>query len=296
MKKAFEQGQRLGVDVLPRHFYSEIPNIHELRTTTAWRRPFTMIGVPGAEVAPQLAFVEGCCSSTVTEQLKAAPMYEQAASHNGEEGYGPTEADFLYAYVYTHQPAQIFQIGCGASTAICQLAAAAAGYTPEIICVEPFPTPFLSQEAEAGRITLIHEKAQELDYAVIEGLREDVFFFVDSTHTLGPSGEVSRIILEMLPRLKKGAHVHFHDINFPYDYHRKILEDRLFFWHESVLLHAFLTYNSRFKVLASLSMLHYEARDDLKRLLPNYRPALDDQGLNMSDGHFPNAIYLEVVA
>ena len=117
----------------------------------------------------------------------------------------------------TKRPKQIFQIGCGVSTAVCLLAAEYAGYTPEVICVEPYPTNYLVQEANQGRITLIRQKAQLLDLKVVETLNNNILFFVDSTHTLGPTGEVSRIILEMLPRLKAGALVHFHDIKFPYD-------------------------------------------------------------------------------
>jgi hypothetical protein len=134
-----------------------------------------------------------------------------------------------------------------------------------------------------------------LDLAQVDSLDNDVLFFVDSTHTLGPAGEVSRIILEMLPRLKTGARAHFHDIIFPYDYSRDLLSGALFFWHESVLLHAFLAYNDRFSVLASLSMLHYANPAALGRFLPNYRPAMNEEGLGISGGHFPSSTYLEVV-
>jgi hypothetical protein len=137
--------------------------------------------------------------------------------------------------------------------------------------------------------------AQSLDLSSLDDLSSDALFFVDSTHTLGPSGEASRIVLEMLPRLKPGAHVHFHDIFFPYDYAPNIL-DTLFFWHESVLLHAFLAYNARFRIQASLSMLHYAAPDRLVQWLPNYRPSLHDEGVYTREGHFPSSTYLEVVS
>ena len=113
---------------------------------------------------------------------------------------------------------------------------------------------------------------------------------------LGPAGEVSRIILEMLPRLKAGARVHFHDILFPFDYPRDILRQELFFAHESVLLQGFLTLNSRFSILASCSMLHYGAQGEFKALLANYLPAPIDAGLSIAGGHFPSSTYLQVTA
>lgn len=294
--KMFEQGQRLGLDVLPRHFYSEIPNIRHLKRTADWRAPYSMAGVAGAEIAGQLEFVRSCCPRPLVEKIATARIHEQACASNGAMGFGAVEADFLYAFVASKRPKQIFQIGCGVSTAVCLLAAAEAAYTPLISCVEPYPTPYLVAQADSGAITLIREKAQTLSLSTVDGLGPDALFFVDSTHTLGPAGEVSRIVLEMLPCLKSGAWVHFHDITFPYDYSRHVLDSALFFQHESVLLHAFLAFNRRFRLLAALSMLHYAAPGNLAEFLPNYRPAANDGGLNAGKGHFPSSAYLQVVA
>jgi hypothetical protein len=296
LRKLFEQGQRFGVDILPRHFYSELPDIRELRASSQWKAPYSMVGVAGADIETQLSFVRQCCPPPIVKALETQGIHALASQMNGGEGFGPTEADFLYAFVATRRPRQIFQIGCGVSTATCLLAAESAGYRPELLCVEPYPTSYLLQEAGRDRITLIRQKAQLLDLKMIESLGDDVLFFVDSTHALGPAGEVSRIILEMLPRLKVGASVHFHDITFPYDYCRGTLSRELFFQHESALLHAFLVCNSRFRVLGSLSMLHYLRPDLLAEYLPNYSPAANDEGLEKGGGgHFPSSTYLEVV-
>lgn len=295
LRKVFELGQRMGFDVLPRHFYSEIPDIRHLRSTTLWRTPYSMTGIAGTEIQSQLAFVQSCCPPPLIEKMKSARIHEEACARNGEMGFGSIEAEFLFAMVASNRPKQIFQIGCGVSTAVCLLAAEHAGYAPQLICVEPYPTPYLLREADRGAVTLIKKKAQALDLSVVDELGADSLFFVDSTHTLGPAGEVSRIVLEMLPRLKAGAYVHFHDITFPYDYHREVLGSELFFWHESVLLHSFLAFNSRFRLLASLSMLHYAASDKVAEYLPNYRPAGNDGGLNVGTGHFPSSAYLQAV-
>ena len=46
--------QRFGVDLLPRHFYSSIPGIRQLRSEPRWRAPRTFVGVEGSDVAEQL--------------------------------------------------------------------------------------------------------------------------------------------------------------------------------------------------------------------------------------------------
>jgi len=50
LRRIFELGQRFKVDILPRHFYSEIPSIPLLRSTTAWRRPLSMDRIAGADI------------------------------------------------------------------------------------------------------------------------------------------------------------------------------------------------------------------------------------------------------
>jgi hypothetical protein len=294
LRKAFVLGQHLGFDILPRHFYSEIPDIRALRKDQSWRAPFSMTGVRGVGFEQQLDFVRSCMTPAVTAHLARTDVYKAACDENGEIGFGRVEADILFAFVASHRPAYIFQIGCGVSTALCVAAARFAGYAPVITCVEPYPTKLLNGLAAEGTIRLIRSGAQALDMSAIDALGNDGLFFVDSSHALGPAGEVSRIILEMLPRLKSGGRIHFHDILFPYDYTRNILASGLFFPHESILLHGFLTFNARFSILASCSMLHYGSRQKLQELLPNYSPAPDDHGLGVGEGDFPSSIYIQV--
>ena len=294
LRQLFEVGQRFGFDVLPRHFYSETPVIHQLKKDDAWREPFSMVGVQGADIDAQMGFVKQCINSDLVAHQKKTRIHYEACQENGEEGFGPIESDFLFCFIASQKPARIIQIGSGVSTAICRAAARHVGYSPKITCIDPYPTGFLKKLESEKAITLIEEKVELLDLSFLNSLEEGDFFFVDSTHTLGPAGEVSRIVLEMLPRLSKGCLVHFHDITFPYDYSPGILSDSLFFVHESVLLHAFLAGNSNFKILASLSMLHNALGGKLSQWLPNYQPAGMEYGMIIRAGHFPSSAYLLV--
>ena len=207
--------------------------------------------------------MQATCPEALVARLRELNLHEQACRRNGEAGFGVVEADFLFCFVATHRPPRIVQIGCA---------------------------------GQNGEIPLIKSKVEEADFDIAGQMAAGDLFFVDSTHTLGPAGEVTRIILELLPLLPAGAWVHFHDILFPYDYPRRLLSSELFFGHESALLLAFLTYNRRFAIAASLSMLHYACADELKQSLPNYRPAVNDQGLQTVPGHFPSSTYLKTLA
>lgn len=292
LRKLFETGQRAGLDILPRHYYSEIPAIAELRRSIDWRKPYSMADVRGAELESQLAFVERCCTRELIDRQRANDIYAHACARNQAPGYGPIEADFLYCFIRTQRPRRVVQIGCGVSTAVMLLAAEEARVECEITCIDPYPTDLLRREAANGTIRLVAEKAELVLVDHVKSLSGGDLLFIDSTHTLRPGGEVPRVILEGLPRLAGGAWIHFHDIYFPYDYTRELLTADLFFPHESVLLHAYLCGNATMSVAASLAMLHYARPEALRRFLPNYRPAANSDGLNASEGHFPSSIYL----
>lgn len=290
--RLFHALQRLGVDVLPRHFYSEIPDIAKLRATTDWRRPYSMIGVNGADALAQLEYLQSVMTPEVRAQLDAEDVHAYACGRNGEAGYGRVEADVLYGVVRSRQPRRVVQIGAGVSTAVILAAAEHARYSPQLLAVDPFPTDYLKQLAASGAINLLARPVETLAWPALIALEPGDLFFVDSTHTLGPAGEVSRIVLEMLPRLESGVIVHFHDIYFPFDYPPDVLERALFFPHESSLLLAFLVANASFEILTSLSMLHHQRPGELAALIDSYRPRPMSDGLDAGLGHFPSAIYL----
>lgn len=297
LRKLFEVAQGFGINILPDHFYSEIPNIKELKQDEYWKAPHTMIGVQGTKIETQLEFVKRCCGEALQERLKKGDIYSFACSENGELGFGPIEADFLFCFISSKRPKRVVQVGCGVSTAVMMLASQEADYELEIICIDPYPTEFLKKYNQLGKIKLISEKAQKVPLDILTDLGESGMLFIDSTHTVKPGSEVNQLILEVLPQLKPGSYVHFHDIYFPYDYKRDLLTKELFFSNESVLLHAFLINNQNYLVKTSLSMLHYAKPDELQKLLPNYKPSPSKFGLEIvnEQGHFPSSTYLQVV-
>lgn len=291
LRFVLETGQRFKMNITPNHFYSEIPDLAMMRREKFWRAPMSMIGVPGTDTAAQLAWVRACCAPTA-EQRKTKDVHGDAIRRNGEVGYGPIEAEFLYCFIRSQKPAKIIQVGCGVTTAIILQAAADEGYTPKIVCMEPYPTKVLRDEHDAGRIQLIPEMAQKAALEQLTDLRPGDLLFVDSTHTIKPGSEVVRIMLEVLPRLAPGVWAHFHDIFFPYDYNQVILTDDVFFTRESTLLHAFLAMNNAWTIAASMSMLHHLELKGMQEIFPKYRPRRVEAAVVVQDGHFPSATYI----
>ena len=64
-----------------------------------------------------------------------------------------------------------------------------------------------------------------------------------------------------MPALKKGVIIHFHDIGLPKQYNLNKIKNKLNFWNEQYLLHAFLINNDHFEIIFSnayMAMKHKE--------------------------------------
>lgn len=294
---AFRIGQRLGVDVLPRHFYSSIPDVRELASNDVWRRPTSLFGIAGTDTSVQLAELGEWLTDDVRAVFATTDVHAAAIERNGADGYGPMEAQILHGFIASRRPKRVVQVGAGVSTAVILAAAERHGIDVDITAVDPFPTDLLTELDASNDITLLREPAQTVDLDVFTSLGEGDLLFIDSTHTVKVGSEVNRLILEVLPRLAPGVVVHVHDITFPYDYQPDTDAGRLFFWDESTLLHAFLIHNSHASILVSSSMLVHEQNSGLDSLLVGYRPTTMRDGTfaGPREGrHFPSSTYLSI--
>lgn len=293
--RGFRLLQRAGLNLLPEHFYSGVPNLADLERRQDWRRPRTMHGIARREIDEQLALLDEWLRPHAAFLQDRSVHREAFAGGGADGGYGEIEAEVLFGFVATARPGKVIQVGCGVSTAIVLGAAERTGYRPQVVCLEPYPSDYLKERAREGRVRLVDRPAQTIDFDTIADLDSGDLLFIDSTHAVKPGSEVNYLIHEVLPRLRPGVWVHFHDIYFPYDYARDTLDGDLLFPQESALLYAFLVGNERLRIEASLSMIHYARPDALAALIPKYRPARSADGLRMDRaGHFPSACWLRV--
>lgn len=104
--------------------------------------------------------------------------------------------------------------------------------------------------------------------------KKNDILFVDSSHTVRIGGDVNFLILEVLPRIKPGVLVHFHDIPIPYEYAEVYYTNprARMFWTESYLLQAFLALNSSYEVLLAMNYIMTDYPDDFRSAFPHYDP------------------------
>src|SRR6266478_3039411 len=179
LQKIFTLGQYCGVDILPRHFYSNIPDIHELNRSDRWKSARSMTGISGLEMSSQEEFAASVCGP-FTNRLPSLKVHGTACEQARESGYGPVEADFLLCFIASIKPKRVVQIGCGVSTAVMLRAAALAEYKIQITCIDPYPSPFLMDLSKRGEIILLAVEAQGAPDNVWRSLAAGDLLFVDS--------------------------------------------------------------------------------------------------------------------
>jgi hypothetical protein len=184
------------------------------------------------------------------------------------------DAAAYYGAIRHLRPRRIIEIGSGYSTAIALMAADRSPALVEISCVEPYPSSFLRRQRKKLH-ALIERRIQDVDPQLFETLDAGDMLFIDSSHCSRLGSDLNILMFEIVPRLKPGVIVHFHDIFLPSEYPRSWLEDVGIMWNEQYLLLAFLMFNDTFELFWSSSMAATEIRDDLAASL---RPLLPQGG------------------
>jgi hypothetical protein len=115
--------------------------------------------------------------------------------------------------------------------------------------VDPHPELFLGllSPEERSQVHVIASGLQDTDLGLFRELRPGGLLFIDSSHVAKTGSDVNHLFFEILPVLAAGVFVHIHDIYFPFEYPEEwVYTGRG--WNEAYLLHAFLQYNSEFRI------------------------------------------------
>jgi hypothetical protein len=287
---AFLSLERLGVHMTPVHFYSGVPNVSRLAASRDTWSPRSDLPGLNVDVDAQVANLRLICLPFQKEYQRLG-IYQEAVRCNGGEGFGPIESEALHGFMRSFQPRRVIQIGCGLATYCVLRAAEQNDRSCDLVCVEPFPNDFVRTNRQ---IQLIAQPVQQVPLTVFDQLGPGDILFIDSTHVVQVGSDVNFLVLEVLPRLRPGVLVHFHDIYLPYDYPRDFLQT-IVFPLETSLVRAFLIQNRSIEIVACLSQLHYDRPTELQEIFPDYVAEPNDAGLRSgphTHGHFPSSLWL----
>jgi hypothetical protein len=289
----YEGGRHVGIVAIKQMVYVPAAEpAQPSRSRRSWARKSLMPGVsldPDAQLRELRRLV-----APFQPEYRGTDIGAEAIAGSCDPHFGTVDAQALHGFVRATRPRRVIAIGSGASTRRILHAArcnAADGHALEFTCIEPYPSAWLSE----APLRLIAERLEDVDFAVFDKLHDGDLLFVDSTCAVRIGGDVVRIVLEILPRLRPGVIVHFNDVFFPYDF-RRDAERTLARWMATALVHAFLIFNRRVEILFCLSHLHHERPDALREVFPSVlgRPRGARKGATPSDRHCPSSLYLRL--
>jgi Methyltransferase domain len=293
--KTFRRLDRAGLHALPKHYYSPVPDCSWLEDNRPlWTGRSSLTGIAW-DLPAQFAWLKDVCEPYYSE-VAGLGSYRALAESGSGPGFGEIESQVLHCFMRRFAPGQVIEIGSGVST-LCMLEAARLNQGDgkpfsKITCVEPFPNDKLRGRTE---IELIPQLCQQVPLTVFDRLSSGDLLFIDSTHAVKIGSDVLRIYLEIIPRLAPGVFIHIHDIYLPYAYPRTVFT-RPWWWQETAMLMTLLINNPKLAVLACESALHYDYSEQMQKVLTDYRPAPNNEGLSLSKaGHFPASTWLRTV-
>lgn len=257
--------------VPPGHFYSPIPDPAEVRRDDARIFSPTEPELPGVDLAEplQLKLLGELAAFYPDLPFTAAPSPD-CRYYYENPAYGYADGIFLYSMLRYWRPARVIEIGSGYSSCV-MLDVNDRWFDRrlKLTFIDPY-TQVLEANLRAGdreRVTILPQRVQDVPSEVFAALGANDILFVDSTHVSKIGSDVNEILFRILPALKPGVVVHFHDVFFPFEYPREWVYDGRA-WNEDYLLRAFLQYNSAFRVLLFSTFLARFHADRLAALMP----------------------------
>jgi hypothetical protein len=241
--------EKYGVFNTPGHFYCPIPDFDKIQSELGpeFTNPLLMEhkGVDFNDEA-QLSFL---AEFSKTEEIFANYEVDTRLSYSLDQQMFPLgDAFALFGMLHHHSPSQVIEVGSGFSSGIMFDYRKLCDTQTALTFVEPYPerlVPLLSGE---DNYKLYENDLQEVSLELFETLKSNDILFIDSSHISRHGSDVNYILFDILPMLRPGVIVHFHDIFASFDYPKAwYAEGRA--WNEAFILKAFLQYNTEFKIL-----------------------------------------------
>lgn len=252
----------------PGHYYSAIPSLEDREAFLA--QPLPEQEILGINLNAEKQF-------DLLKQFKN--YYDESPFQDGKSNglryyyinpsYSYTDALTLYSMLRKFKPRRIIEIGSGySSCAMLDTAELFLDDKIEFTFIEPYPELLHSLIKERDKKhNILPVKLQDVDRDIFRSLEANDILFVDSTHVSKLGSDVNRIIFEILPILKQGVLIHFHDIFWPFEYPSDWIK-KGFAWNEAYMLRAFLEFNDNFEIMFFAGFLHNHHHDWFEENMP----------------------------
>lgn len=242
------------------HFYSPVFSIEDIkkREIEIWKN-LDKEGIEGIALGTEQQKKLLSQLSKFYDELPFKSEKQNEIRFQLENGYySYTDGIILYSMIRHFEPKRIIEIGSGYSSMV-MLDTNELFFKNQIdlTFIEPFPERLYSlmKKSDKDLATVIDSDVQLIPLSVFEKLEFGDILFIDSTHVSKTGSDVNYILFEILPILKSGVLIHFHDVFYPFEYPKEWVF-RGINWNEDYILKAFLMYNEKFEIKLFSEYLH----------------------------------------
>jgi len=259
---------------VPVNFYSPIPDIQDLKERQIWDKKSDLAGISfhkqkQFETLKTLSQFANECQWPQSGNFDKSDFF----LNNPSFSYGCAAS--THCFIRFFKPTRILEIGSGMSSKVISHAlmqnARENSKTFEYAIIDPFPGNAVVN-GKLSNSRLIQKRVEFVSLETFDDLSDQDILFIDSSHSVKIGSDVNFLILEVLPRLKPGVIVHFHDISLPFEYSPQYATNEGFrqFWTEQYLLQAFLCLNKEFEILLAMHSLLSEDRKIFSDFFPAF--------------------------
>lgn len=175
--------------------------------------------------------------------------------------FGKGSADALCYMMQVIKPRNIVEVGSGFSTAaMLDVNECFMNNGIRIISIEPRADRLKKLLKVSDNLEIYERDLQDIPTNFFDKLEENDILFIDSSHVSKVGSDVNYLLFEVLPRLKKGIYIHFHDMFYPFTYPAQwIYEGRVY--NEMYMLRAFLIDNRNYSIVLFGDMLEKKYKE-----------------------------------
>jgi predicted O-methyltransferase YrrM len=252
------------------HYHSPVVDPHTVGNYVAAERGnagSTMAGI-SLPLEDMVNFWKRSSRLIADTPFKDAPSTDRRFHYNNIFPYG--DAIGLRAMIADLRPKSVIEVGSGYSSACMLDSADEFGLDTQFTFIDPYPERLkqLLRKEDLDRATIIESPVQETALSLYASLNAGDILFIDSTHVLKTGSDVHFELFHILPILRSGVVVHFHDIQYPFEYPDQWIFEDNYSWNEIYALRAFLMYNTDFRIRFWGSFLAHERKDLIRDVQP----------------------------
>ena len=166
--------------------------------------------------------------------------------------YGLGDAAVYFALIRLFKPKRIIEVGSGFSSAVAlDTSDHFLNGMIDFTFIDPSPERLRSLLGayHDSKVKVLTQTVQTIPVNEFAALASGDILFIDSTHVLKTGSDVSFELFSVLPSLKSGVVIHFHDVFWPFEYPKEWVIDDNRSWNELYALRAFLMNNSDYEIL-----------------------------------------------